>query len=165
MLLDLSSKPLQGEKIELADGSVAWWPCHLGEGTTLGANCTIGALAHIGAEVTIGKRCKMQGGCYISDRTIIGDEVFIGPNATVLNDRHPPSGDKNLWKLVTIGDGAVIGGGATVIAGVEIGEGAVLAAGATASTDIPAAEVWAGVPATFLMTRDEYERRRRSDDA
>ena len=68
-----------------------------------------------------------------------------------------------MWSPVEIGKGAIIGGGATVVAGITIGERAVLAAGATATTSIPANEVWGGVPAKFLMSREQYESRRGND--
>jgi len=152
---------LSGTKVELENDSVAWWPCHLGTGSEIGANCSIGALSHVGRFVLIGDNCRLQGGCYISDESVLDDDVFIGPNATILNDRHPPS--KGMWSPVEIGKGAVIGGGATVVAGITIGERAVLAAGATATTSIPANEVWGGVPAKFLMSREQYESRRGND--
>ena len=158
-----SDLPVQGERIELGDDSVAWWPCHIGSESVVGKNCSIGALAHIGGEVVIGDGCRIQGGAYIADGSIIGARVFIGPNATILNDRYPPSGDASLWKPVSICDDAVIGGGSTVVAGVAIGRGAVIAAGATATKDVPD-EVWAGVPATYLMSRQEYEARRGADE-
>ena len=158
-----SEPPVQGKRIELGDGSVAWWPCHIGSESMIGKECSIGALAHIGRGATIGDGCRIQGGAYIADNSIIGSGVFIGPNATILNDRHPPSGDSRLWKPVSICDEVVIGGGSTVVAGVVIGRGAVIAAGATATSDVPADEVWGGVPATYLMSRQEYEARRTGD--
>jgi acetyltransferase-like isoleucine patch superfamily enzyme len=87
----------------------------------------------------------------------LGDDVFIGPNATLLNDRHPPSRDRKKWMPVIVEDGAVIGGGATILPGVTIGQKAVVAAGAVATKDVPPSEVWGGVPARFLMTREDYE--------
>lgn len=42
---------------------------------------------------------------------------------------------------------------AVVLPGVTIGEGAVLAAGAVATKDIPAWEIWGGVPAVFMDRR------------
>lgn len=42
---------------------------------------------------------------------------------------------------------------ATVLPGVELGTGAVLAANSVATKDIPAWEIWAGVPARFLKKR------------
>ena len=86
---------------------------------------------------------------------------FIGPNATLTNDRHPPSGGK--WKPVIVEDGVVIGANATIVAGVRLNTGCVIAAGAVVTTDIPASQVWGGVPAKLLMTRDEYNSRRDLD--
>jgi len=155
--------PLQGQRIVLDGGSIAWWPCHIGSEATIGQDCSIGALSHVGREVTIGSNCRLQGGCYIADASQIGEGVFIGPNASILNDRFPPSGGKKFWKPVVVEDGAVIGGGATVVAGIRIGSNAVLAAGATAISDIPCDEVWGGVPARYIMSRQEYNLRRTSD--
>lgn len=154
---------LEGKRVDLPNGSVAWWPCHIGSDTEIGDGCSIGALSHVGREVVLGSNCRLQGGCYVADATRIGSNVFIGPNASILNDRHPPSGGKQFWQPVIVADGAVIGGGSTVVAGVRVGENSVLAAGATATTDIPANEVWGGVPAKYIMSRDQYEARRNHD--
>ena len=53
---------------------------------------------------------------YIADGCTIGDEVFIGPNATLTNDRYPPSGGK--WKPVIVQNKVVIGANSTIVAGV-----------------------------------------------
>ena len=148
------------ERIELPNNSVAWGPCKIGTGLTNGDDCSIGALAHVGRNVTLGDKCRIQGGAYIADLCILGNGVFVGPNAALLNDRYPPSGDKELWQPITVNDGAVIGGGSTVVPGCNIGANAVLAAGAVLTKSLPDNEVWAGNPATFLMTREEYEAKR-----
>jgi len=152
----------ESNRIDLPEGGTAWSPCFIGQNTSIGKQSNIGALCHIGANVQIGQNVRIQGGAYIADGCVISNSAFIGPNATLLNDRYPPSG--GVWSPVKVGEGAVIGGGASVVAGVSIGENAVLAAGAVTSKDIPANEVWAGVPAAFLMTRSEYESRRVSDE-
>ncbi|MDA8530056.1 N-acetyltransferase [Candidatus Poseidonia alphae] len=152
----MSQHPLTGERIDLGHGSVAWWPCHIGTGTTVGANTSIGALAHVGQHVNLGENCKIQGSAYIADRSVLGNNVFVGPNATLLNDRYPPSGDSTKWAPIRIAEHAVLGGNSTVIAGCHIGEGSVLGAGSVLTKDLPAGEVWAGNPASFLMTRQEY---------
>ena len=146
-----------GERIDLASGSVAWGPCHIGTNVVFGADVSIGCLAHVGRDVSIGEGSRIQGGAYIADGTIVKEGVFIGPNATILNDKYPPSRDSNKWEFVTIEEGAVIGGGATILPGIRIGTQAVVAAGAVLTKDIPAGEVWAGNPATFHMHRSEYE--------
>ena len=139
--------------------SVAWSPCYIGEGRGNGEKCSIGALAHIGRNITLGDGCRIQGGACIADGCVLGDGVFVGPNATMLNDKYPPSRNPNKWAPVKIGSKAVIGGGATVLPGVTVGENAVLAAGSTLTKDLPSDEVWAGNPAKLLMSRAEYEQK------
>lgn len=152
----------ESNRIDLGNGATAWQPCFIGQGSSIGKGSNIGALSHIGSDVKIGKDVRIQGGAYIADGCFISDNAFIGPNATILNDRHPPSG--GVWQPAQVGEEAVIGGGATVVAGVKIGQRAVLAAGGVATKDIPQDEVWAGVPAAFLMTREEYESRREGNE-
>lgn len=153
-----------GERFGLPNGGVAWLPCMLGDDCSFGESVSIGCLAHVGAKVTLGNRVKIQGGAYIADGCILGDDCFIGPNATLLNDRYPPSQNPSLWQPVIIETGAVIGGGATILPGVTVGKDAVVGAGAVANSNIPAGEVWAGVSAKFMMTRDEYEAKRGGRD-
>lgn len=147
-------------KIDLPKESVAWQPCKLGKDLVIGANCTIGALAHIGSEVIIGDNCKIQGSAYIADKCVLGNNVFVGPNATLLNDKFPPSGNKQLWQPIIVKDGAVIGGGSTIVPGCNVGADAVLGAGSVLTKHLPSGEVWVGNPARFLMTREEYESKR-----
>lgn len=149
--------PLHGQSVDLGRGSVAWRPCHIGKETYIGDDCSIGSLAHIGRHVSLGKNCRIQGGAYIADGCILADEVFIGPNATLLNDKYPPSGNPKQWQPVHIEKNAVIGGGATVIAGCRVGKNAVLGAGSTLTRNLPENEVWAGNPAVFLMMRNTYD--------
>ena len=154
--------PLTGQRVDLGD-SVAWWPCHNGKGATIGSGSSVGALAHIGQRVVMGERCKVQGSAYIADDCVLGDQVFIGPAAVILNDKYPPSNDRRKWQPVHIGDEAVIGGNATIVPGSNVGRRAVLAAGAVLTRSLPAGEVWAGNPAVFLMTREDYEARREAN--
>lgn len=149
-----------GDRINLGDGSVAWAPCYIGEGAEIGADVSIGCLAHVGRNTVIADGCRIQGGAYVADLSLLAENVFIGPNATLLNDKYPPSGDPNLWEPITIEERAVIGGGATILPGLTIHENAVLAAGSTLTKDLPAGEVWAGNPAKYLMLRSEYEEAR-----
>jgi UDP-2-acetamido-3-amino-2,3-dideoxy-glucuronate N-acetyltransferase len=114
-------------------------------------------LAHIGRNVTLGNGCRIQGGAYVADDCHLGEGVFIGPNATLLNDKYPPSRNSEQWQPVRIGKNAVVGGGSTVLPGCDIGEGGVLGAGSTLTKQLPKNEVWAGQPAVFVMTRKAYD--------
>ena len=156
----MSELPLEGQRIELSGGGIAWWPCHVGTDTIVGHSSSIGALAHIGQRVRIGQRCKIQGAAYIADDCHLEDDVFVGPSAVLLNDRFPPSNDRLKWKPIHVASGAVIGGNATIIAGCNVGQGSVLAAGAVLTKHLPANEVWAGNPARYLMSREAYEQAR-----
>jgi len=149
-----------GERIDLPDGSVAWAPCYIGKDCQIGSEVSIGCLAHVGRNTTLGDGTRIQGGAYVADLSCLGSNVFIGPNATILNDKYPPSGDPDLWEPVILEDGVVIGGGATVLPGLTVHENGVLAAGSTLTKNIPSGEVWAGNPARFHSTREEYEMRR-----
>ena len=59
--------------------------------------------------------------------TRIGKNVFIGPAAVITNDPYPMS---KKMVGVTIEDGAVIGGGSVIKAGVTVGKNSVVAMGA-----------------------------------
>jgi acetyltransferase-like isoleucine patch superfamily enzyme len=48
---------------------------------------------------------------------------------------------------VVVEDDVWLGAGATILPGVKVGQGAVVAAGSVVNRNIPAFEVWAGVPA------------------
>ena len=117
-------------------------------------------MCHIGRNVTIGDNSNIQGSNYIADRTTIGASVFIGPNSTILNDKYPPSGNAEKWIPVEVHNNAVVGGGCTLLPGANLGENSVLGGGSVLTKPIPAGEVWAGNPARFLMTREEYDNKR-----
>ena len=149
-----------GKLVPLNATSNAYEPCYIGKGLVVGKNIVIGAMCHIGRTVTIGDGTRIQGSTYISDNTIIESNVFIGPNTTILNDKYPPSGNKEKWKPVTICQNTVIGGGSTILPGVIIGANSVLGAGSVLTKSIPKDEVWKGNPATFHMQRKDYEKKR-----
>ena len=149
-----------GERISLSATSCAYKPCYLGKNLIVGEHVSIGAMCHIGRNVTIGDNSNIQGSNYIADRTTIGASVFIGPNSTILNDKYPPSGNAEKWIPVEVQNHAVVGGGCTLLPGANLGEGSVLGGGSVLTKSIPAGEVWAGNPARFLMTREEYDNKR-----
>ena len=152
---------LNGQKVELKNGATAWRPCMIAS-DSIGTGTNIGALSHIGRDVEIGNNCRIQGSVYIADGCKVGNEVFIGPSATLTNDRHPPSGGN--WSPVVVEDKVVIGANATIVAGVTLYSGCIIAAGAVVTKHVPANELWAGNPAKFLMTRDEYESKRDANE-
>ena len=150
----------------LRPGTVLGDGCKLGnfvetKNAVIGQGSKANHLAYIG-DAVIGDDCKIQGSVYISDKTIIGNNVFIGPGSVITNDKYPPSGGD--WSPVFVENDVVIGGNCTIIAGVILSQGCVIGAGSVVTKNIPSNEVWAGNPATFMMSRDEYENRRESHE-
>lgn len=108
----------------------------------------------VGHEVRINLGCTFE----LSDTITIGNGVSIGPNVTVLTSSHQLGGSgaragAMSFGPVTIGDGAWIGAGSTVLSGVTIGPGAVVGAGSTINKDVPADSLVIGVPAQPVVRR------------
>lgn len=129
------------------------------EETVIGRNTIVGTASVIDGKVKIGKNVRIETGVYIPPYTMIGSGVFIGPRVVFTNDRYPMS---NRLVGVIVEDGVVIGANSTLIAGVRIGARAVVAAGSVVTRDVPPETVVAGVPARPVMSRDEYDRKKRA---
>src|SRR5690606_26050320 len=69
----------------------------------------------------------------------------------------PPDKQHPLRRRTVIGEYVVIFANATVCPGVTIGDGAVIAAGAVVTKDVPAWEIWAGVPARKIGERAPHD--------
>ena len=142
------------EDAELGKNVKVWHFAYLGSKTKVGDNVSIGSLAHVDYNVVIGANTRVEGSVYIPPMTRIGKGVFIGPAAVITNDPYPMS---KKMVGVTIEDGAVIGGGSVIKAGVRIGKNSVVAMGAVVTKDVPPGVVVLGVPARVVYTRKEYD--------
>jgi maltose O-acetyltransferase len=104
----------------------------------------------IGKNSVIGRGCVFQGNITIKDNVSITAETYIFTSSHHL-DSPMFEGSHN---KVIIEDFAWIGARAMILPGVRIGKGAVLGASSTATKEIPDYEVYAGIPAKKVGTRN-----------
>lgn len=124
--------------------------------------------ATIGRDVALGQGTYVGSGAIMSGRIgrwcSIGYEVLIGPSE---HDPDAPTTSPVLARLrggsaqasrrevppPVLEDEVWVGARVVVLRGVRIGHGAVIAAGAVVTRDVPALEIWGGVPARRLRRR------------
>jgi sugar O-acyltransferase (sialic acid O-acetyltransferase NeuD family) len=100
-----------------------------------------GSILHAGtvltADVTLGTHVVVMPQVVLTHDDRIGDGVTFGAGVRVAGG-------------VTIESGAYVGSGALLREHVVVGSGSVIGMGAVVTQSVPAAEVWAGVPARRL---------------
>lgn len=101
--------------------------------------------------------------CIVGPRVTLGRYAMLAPEVVIIGGDHRTdvpgtpilfSGRPELARTV-IGADAWIGFRAIIMAGVNIGRGAIVAAGAVVTRDVPAYEIYAGVPARKIGERFE----------
>lgn len=146
---------LQAERVELAAGVRidSFGKIEGGRGVHIGACAHIGAFCSInigGGEVWIGEHVGIGSGA-----RILGGSNMPG---TLSMSAASPADMQHVTRKVThIGRYAFVASNAVVMPGVTLGEGAVLGAGGVATKDIPAWEIWGGVPARYIKDRPRPE--------
>ena len=146
-----------GTNVEIGTRVAIWNYVVIGDGARIGAGTTIGSFCDIGKNVVIGKNCNIQAHVTISNGCVLGDDVFIAPNSSLLNDKYPKS---DFMTPPVVKDGVAIGGGVTILPDVTIGEKAVIGGGSVVTKNVPPRTVSFGVPASVVMSLEEYEAKR-----
>lgn len=93
-------------------------------------------------------------GITIGDDALVGEFVSIRDSAHAIGDPSKPIRKQGFDVApVRIGHDVWIGRGAVILKGVTIGDGAVIGANSVVTKNVPAGEIWVGVPARFLRSR------------
>lgn len=88
----------------------------------------------------------------------IGDNVTLAPRVHILAHDASTKNYLNYTKIgrVNIGNNVFIGAESVVLPNVNIGDNVVIGANSTVTKDIPSNTVYAGNPAKFICTIEEY---------
>lgn len=120
-----------------------------------------------GHELTIGRYVHVASFCHLGiggGRLIVEDFVAISSGAKIISGSNqidalsisasaPPEIMRIAGSVTTLKRFSAVFSNGVVLPGVTLHEGAVLAAGSVATKDIPAWEIWAGIPAKFIKKR------------
>jgi acetyltransferase-like isoleucine patch superfamily enzyme len=172
-----TARPEPLEPLELGPGTIVSTGAIVFAGTRIGARvivgdqacvrerCVVGDDVVIGRgslvenDTTIGALTKIQANAYITAYSTLEDEVFIAPCVVTTNDNFMGRTERRheLRRGPTIRRGARVGGGATLLPGIEVGEEAFVGAGAVVLRDVPPRAVVVGNPARVLREVAEEE--------
>ena len=114
--------------------------------------------------VSIGNNCFFNSGCKFIDfgGITIGNNVGLSVGVTLITNNHPcnPLTLENwvdIKQPIVIEDDVWIGANVNIMGNVTIGKGSIIGAGSVVTKNIPAGEVWAGNPARYIETVEEYK--------
>jgi acetyltransferase-like isoleucine patch superfamily enzyme len=127
-----------------------------------GSSLYVRGKAAVNSNTKIGENAYFHGiMIYDHGSVTIGDNFHAGEGCKILTENHTydtgdalPYGDTNRREHVEIGDNVWLGRDVTVLPGVTIGEGAIIQAGSTVVDDIPEGAIAGGHPAETFDYRD-----------
>jgi UDP-2-acetamido-3-amino-2,3-dideoxy-glucuronate N-acetyltransferase len=124
--------------------------CKLMPGTVIGADCRIDDYANTSGAVVLGYGVMVKRQACVTQGIIAEDRSFLGPGIMVIHEQHVSwrrPGVKKVSRGIRIGSGAVVGGSALLLPGVDIGHNAWVAAGALVTKHCDPYGMYVGRPA------------------
>lgn len=112
--------------------------------------------------MSVGKNFKRLNGVILDPShcwlITIGDNVTLAPRVHILAHDASTCFSLGYAKIgkVMIGDNVFIGAESVILPNTTIGNNVIIGANSTVVKDIPANEVWAGTPAHYICTYEEY---------
>jgi acetyltransferase-like isoleucine patch superfamily enzyme len=143
----------------LGPGTRIWHEVQVREGAVLGRNCILGKGVYVDFGVRIGDNVKVQNRASIYHGVTLENGVFVGPHVVFTNDKLPRAinADGSLksdadWKVgeILVKEGASLGAGAIIVAGVTVGRFALVGAGAVVTRSVPDYGLVYGNPARLV---------------
>jgi sugar O-acyltransferase (sialic acid O-acetyltransferase NeuD family) len=115
--------------------------------------------ATVSSSSRIGPGSVLLANVVLTAAVTIGSHVAIMPNATIthddiIDDFVTIASGVGLGGHVCIGQGAYVGAGALIREGRSVGKRAMVGMGSVVLADVPAGQVWTGIPARYLRDVD-----------
>ena len=121
------------------------------ESNRIGDNVSIGTLSVVEHHVEIGNNVRIHTQVFVPEYSVLEDGCWLGPHVVLTNAKYPLSpGVKDQLVGPVIRKRAKIGANVTLLPGVVVGENALIGAGAVVVADVPAGAVLVGNPARVI---------------
>jgi acetyltransferase-like isoleucine patch superfamily enzyme len=145
------------ETSQIGEGTRIWAYTHVMRDASVGAHCNIGEHCFIESGAVVGNQVTIKNGNMIWEGVHLADGVFVGPQVVFTNDLYPRSprllqalkryASHEWLKPTVIEQGASLGAGAVILAGITIGEFCMVGAAATVTRSLPPYALAVGSPA------------------
>lgn len=127
-----------------------WRMAHVWKGAVVGDRCMLAQNVMV-ARATIGNNVRVQNDTCISHGVTIEDDCYIGSGVRFCNSVHPSATREDELVPIILRRGCSIGSNVCIVGRVTIGEGAVIGAGAVVLADVPPHSRAVGVPAEVTL--------------
>jgi UDP-2-acetamido-3-amino-2,3-dideoxy-glucuronate N-acetyltransferase len=145
------------EARHIGPGTRIWAYTHVMGDVSIGSECNIGEHCFVESGASIGNQVTIKNGNMIWEGVHLEDGVFVGPQVVFTNDLYPRSprlpqvkkryADRAWLRSTVIKQGASVGAGAVILAGVTIGEFCLVGAGSIVTKSLPSHCLAVGRPA------------------